>query len=187
MGLEIAGTTFHSRLILGTGGFRSLDAMAEALRESGAELATLALRRVDPDARGGATQFSFTSTAGNATLIANAGSPGRFIPPGIFIPGGLGGTIQFNAASTGGTSRVEVFGNGSVDISNHASPGVTIGSLVGNGSVLLGANNLTGNTPNTQTQPTMLINAASYTYGAGSEGLVIITDKSAPALAIGSS
>ena len=52
MGLEIAGTTFHSRLILGTGGFRSLDAMAEALRESGAELATLALRRVDPDARG---------------------------------------------------------------------------------------------------------------------------------------
>ena len=47
MALEIAGRTFESRLILGTGGFRSLDVMADALRESGAELATLALRRVD--------------------------------------------------------------------------------------------------------------------------------------------
>jgi thiazole synthase len=52
MGLEIAGRTFTTRLILGTGGFRSLGVMAEALRESGAELATLALRRVDPAARG---------------------------------------------------------------------------------------------------------------------------------------
>ena len=52
MALEIAGRTFESRLILGTGGFRSLDVMADALRESGAELATLALRRVDPGARG---------------------------------------------------------------------------------------------------------------------------------------
>ncbi len=50
--LQIAGRAFESRLILGTGGFRSLDVMAEALRESGAELATLALRRVDPGARG---------------------------------------------------------------------------------------------------------------------------------------
>ncbi|MBV9212241.1 MAG: thiazole synthase [Actinobacteria bacterium] len=52
MPLEIAGRTFESRLILGTGGFRSLEVMADALRESGAELATLALRRVDPGARG---------------------------------------------------------------------------------------------------------------------------------------
>jgi hypothetical protein len=53
-------------------------------------------------------------------------------------------------------------------------------------ALILGANNSTGNTPNTQTQPTMLVNAASYTYGASSETLVIITDKGAPALAIGS-
>ena len=37
---------------LGTGGFRNLDAMAEAVEASGAELATVALRRVDPAARG---------------------------------------------------------------------------------------------------------------------------------------
>jgi thiazole synthase len=50
--LTIAGRPFGSRLIIGTGGFRSLDAMAAAIEASGAELATLALRRVDPEARG---------------------------------------------------------------------------------------------------------------------------------------
>src|SRR5919109_1717386 len=50
--LEIAGRSFESRLILGTGGFRNLEVMAEAARESGAELATVAMRRVDPSARG---------------------------------------------------------------------------------------------------------------------------------------
>jgi thiazole synthase len=49
---EIAGRSLHSRLILGTGGFRSLEAMAAAARESGADLATVAMRRVDPTARG---------------------------------------------------------------------------------------------------------------------------------------
>jgi len=50
--LTIAGREFGSRLILGTGGFRSLESMAEALAASGAGLATVALRRVDPSARG---------------------------------------------------------------------------------------------------------------------------------------
>jgi thiazole synthase len=50
--LEIAGRSFSSRLILGTGGFRSLDAIAGAIEASGAELATVALRRVDPGAGG---------------------------------------------------------------------------------------------------------------------------------------
>ena len=49
---EIAGRRFGSRLLLGTGGFQSLEAMAEAIRLSGTELVTVALRRVDPAARG---------------------------------------------------------------------------------------------------------------------------------------
>jgi thiazole synthase len=49
---EIGGRALTSRLILGTGGFRSLEVMAAAARESGAELATVAMRRVDPNARG---------------------------------------------------------------------------------------------------------------------------------------
>jgi thiazole synthase len=46
--LVIAGRTFRSRLILGTGGFLRLDTLGETIRASGAELVTVALRRVDP-------------------------------------------------------------------------------------------------------------------------------------------
>jgi len=48
----LAGRTLGSRLILGTGGAGSLDALERALVASGAEVATVALRRVDPSARG---------------------------------------------------------------------------------------------------------------------------------------
>jgi thiazole synthase len=51
-GLEIAGSSWCSRLILGTGGFSSLDLIGEAIDASGAEIVTVALRRVDPGARG---------------------------------------------------------------------------------------------------------------------------------------
>jgi thiazole synthase len=50
--LTIAGRTLRSRLLLGTGGFPSLQLLAEAIRASGTELVTVALRRVDPGARG---------------------------------------------------------------------------------------------------------------------------------------
>ncbi len=45
--LIIAGRTFRSRLILGTGKFSSPQAMREALVASGAEMVTVALRRAD--------------------------------------------------------------------------------------------------------------------------------------------
>ena len=48
----IADRSFDSRLIIGTGGFRNLEVMAEAVRESGAEMATVAMRRVDPSSPG---------------------------------------------------------------------------------------------------------------------------------------
>ena len=44
--------SLESRLIAGTGGFPNLDLMERALQASGAEIATVALRRVEPDARG---------------------------------------------------------------------------------------------------------------------------------------
>ena len=50
--LTIAGTELSSRLLLGTGGFRSLDALAGALEVSGSQLVTVALRRIDPSSRG---------------------------------------------------------------------------------------------------------------------------------------
>lgn len=50
--LVIAGVTFTSRLLLGTGGASSLEALERAVRASGTELATVALRRIDPSASG---------------------------------------------------------------------------------------------------------------------------------------
>ncbi len=50
--LVIGGRTLHSRLLLGTGGFASLDTLAASIEASGAELVTVALRRIDPQARG---------------------------------------------------------------------------------------------------------------------------------------
>jgi thiazole synthase len=48
----IAGVELASRLILGTGGASSLEAVEAAIRASGADLATVALRRIDPAAQG---------------------------------------------------------------------------------------------------------------------------------------
>jgi thiazole synthase len=50
--LTIAGKVLRSRLILGTGGFPSLEVLASAIEASGTELVTVALRRIDPNARG---------------------------------------------------------------------------------------------------------------------------------------
>jgi thiazole synthase len=50
--LTIAGREVSSRLILGTGGFRSLEVLRRAVVESGAEVATVAMRRIDPSAAG---------------------------------------------------------------------------------------------------------------------------------------
>ena len=67
----LGGRTWGSRLIVGSGGFRSLEAMERALAASGAEIVTVALRRVDPAAGGSALEvidrlgvFALPNTAG---------------------------------------------------------------------------------------------------------------------------
>jgi thiazole synthase len=68
---ELAGRQWSSRLIAGTGGFRSLEQMEEALAASGAEIVTVALRRIDPAAKGSVLEvldrlglFALPNTAG---------------------------------------------------------------------------------------------------------------------------
>jgi autotransporter-associated beta strand protein len=100
---------------------------------------------------GGILVFRDTSSASNATLIANGG-----INRGI-----SGGSIAFFEDSTGDTARVEVFGNGFLDIGVHRAPGVTIGSIEGDGDVFLGANNLTVGSNNLST------NFAGVIQGSG--------------------
>lgn len=50
--LVVAGTEFSSRLIVGTGGAPSLDGLADLLVESGTQLTTVAMRRVDAGSAG---------------------------------------------------------------------------------------------------------------------------------------
>jgi thiazole synthase len=50
--LEIAGKKFRSRLIVGTGRFRSMEEMVKAIEASGAEMVTVAIRRLPLDRPG---------------------------------------------------------------------------------------------------------------------------------------
>jgi thiazole synthase len=70
-GFELGDRSWGSRLIVGTGGFRSLEQMEAALIASGTEIVTVALRRVDPESRGslldvirGLDLFALPNTAG---------------------------------------------------------------------------------------------------------------------------
>jgi thiazole synthase len=70
-GFELGGRTWGSRLIVGTGGFRSLEQMEHAVLASGTEIVTVALRRVDPAAQGSVLEvirrlelFALPNTAG---------------------------------------------------------------------------------------------------------------------------
>jgi thiazole synthase len=69
--LTIAGRPLSSRLILGSGGFPSLELLAEAIRVSESELVTVALRRVDPGARG--SLIDVIAEAGAGLLPNTAG------------------------------------------------------------------------------------------------------------------
>ena len=80
-------------------------------------------------AGGGVSQISGSARAVGATLIALGGSNG-----------GDGGTIQFQYSSNGFGARVEVFGNGTLDVQIDS---LTIGSLEGDGLVLGEGNQLT--------------------------------------------
>src|SRR3954465_4752896 len=68
---ELGGRSWTSRLIVGSGGFRSLEQMEAALAASETEIVTVALRRVDPGARGSVLElverlglFALPNTAG---------------------------------------------------------------------------------------------------------------------------
>jgi thiazole synthase len=68
---QLGAKELTSRLIVGTGGFRSLEQMEMALAASGTEIVTVALRRVDPLARGSVLDvierlglFALPNTAG---------------------------------------------------------------------------------------------------------------------------
>ncbi len=112
-----------------------------------------------PEQGGGVILMGDDSSAADATFVGSGGTAEFFSGAGIFFFGNAdaanshlvangelatagGATIYFQANSSGGSCAVEVNGRGSLDISLRDAPGLTIGSLQGNGTVSLGSNNL---------------------------------------------
>jgi len=73
--LTIAGRTMRSRLVLGSGGFPSLQLLSEAVAASGCELVTVALRRVlaGGEPKAGGSLVDVLSAAGVGVLPNTAG------------------------------------------------------------------------------------------------------------------
>ncbi len=109
----------------------------------------------------GDTSTGLTTTAGNATIIndggngagsggsvtvidsAATGAQARLVAYGGRNSGGAG-YISIADNGDGGQAQVELHGAGYLDVSVHTAPGVTIGSLAGDGGfVYLGSLNLT--------------------------------------------
>jgi len=105
-------------------------------------------------ANGAQMLISSTSTAGNATLIVDGGKV-------------AGGNLFFQNNATGGTARVEVFSNGRLDISGHELPGITIGSIEGDGLILVGANQLMTGNNNVSTTFSGLLQDGGFYGGSG--------------------
>jgi thiazole synthase len=71
--LRLGGREWRSRLIIGTGGFRSLEQLEAALLASAAEIVTVALRRIDPAAAPAASPLGVIDRLGLFVLPNTAG------------------------------------------------------------------------------------------------------------------
>lgn len=72
--LTIAGKTFHSRLMVGTGKYDSPEACIAALDASGAEIVTVAIRRLDLDNPNSRTELDYIDWERYTILPNTAGS-----------------------------------------------------------------------------------------------------------------
>ena len=98
---------------------------------------------------GGHVEFGHSSNADHATLFANGGQ------------NGAGGTVFFLDDSKGGLANVVVQGNGTLDLTLHNVPGVTLTSVQGDGLVALGSSRLT-------VKPKLKVPFSGVISGAGS-------------------
>src|SRR5258706_16036986 len=94
--LVIGQHAFRSRLIVGTGKYKDVDETARAVAASGAELVTVALRRVNLEQRGAGSMMSLLTsgafkllpnTAGRATAdeAVRTSRPARELRPSALV------------------------------------------------------------------------------------------------------
>jgi thiazole synthase len=97
-GYRLGSHAFRSRLIVGSGKYASLAQMREATMESGADLMTVALRRVDLAGGGGGPRFM------------------DFVPPGVSILPNTAGCYSVEDALTTARLGRELLGHGLVKL-----------------------------------------------------------------------
>jgi outer membrane autotransporter protein len=110
---------------------------------------------------GGETQFNDVSTAGNATITSNKDGETAFLAnstagTATIITNG-GGLTDFNSTSTGGQARFITNAGGIFDISGLSSGGMTVGSIQGAGTYILGSKTFTVGLNNLSTEVSGII------------------------------
>ncbi|MDQ3200038.1 MAG: autotransporter-associated beta strand repeat-containing protein [Verrucomicrobiota bacterium] len=107
-------------------------------------------------AEGATMNFHEESTAGAASITINPGTNG-----------GAAGSLFFFERADGGTASIALLGGSQMDIGKRADPGVTIGSLAGDGPVFLGAKNLTIGSNNQSTAFSGVLQDGGINQGTG--------------------
>jgi fibronectin-binding autotransporter adhesin len=133
-------------------------------------------------AAGGTIYADFADPGTGATFIANGGTasraqgatvfPGNLTAQSLVIAndgtnGGRGGRVYFLYSLVGGPGRIEVFGDGSVDISRLTTDAASFGSIEGNGKILLGSKNLSVGSNNRSTRFHGVIRDGGYIDDTG--------------------
>jgi autotransporter-associated beta strand protein len=138
--------------------------------------------------------FLGSSTAGNATILLENG-------------GGVGASLSFFSTTSGGEAAFTVNGNAVLDMQFHSQPGMSVGSLAGDGIVHIGPLSLTVGTNNLDTQFAGTIDdgtnstgslvktgtgsltlSGANTYGGGTtvtSGTLLVTNKTGSAIGTG--
>ena len=131
-------TADHATITL-EGGGPVLGGVAGVIRFDGtatAGNASITMQGAPPGANEAAFgQFLDSATAGNATIVLENG-------------GGAGASLSFSGTTSGGEAAFTVNGNAVLDMQFHSQPGMTMGSLAGDGIVHIGALSLTVGTNN---------------------------------------
>jgi autotransporter-associated beta strand protein len=108
---------------------------------------------------------SASGAGGAQTLVENSGENATFVINGG-TNGGDGGRVSFSSESTAEDARFEIFGNGLLDISTTSLPPPAIGSIEGDGLILVGTGGLTVGNNDLTTTFAGEIRSAHPTLGA---------------------
>ena len=123
-GLRIADKTFGSRLLLGTSGYPNRQVMLDALQASGAEIATVSVRRISLE---GYAESMVDLLGGTYHLLPNTAGCAAVMPLGAPIGSGMGICNPYNIGLICGRSPVPVILDAGVGTASDAALAMELG------------------------------------------------------------